>query len=180
MGARMKNLSTLKIFVVCLSVGACAAPDEWPTVSFGHDISATNQAITARPEVSLAPLPSLLAEDTRGLENPSLYMNNITAEYRALVTRITDRFQDYSRARKAMTTSTGEAYAKDWLSAQMELTNISQYTEDLTKMRARISALGDPLPEQGRVLLVRLEAQELQNRLFIREEKLELEGLEPS
>lgn len=175
----MKKISTLKISVVCLALGACAAPEDWPTVSFGHDITATNEAFIARPEVSLAPLPSLVAEDTLGTENPALYLNTITAEYRELVTKITDRLQDYSSARKAMTTSAGEAFAQAWLGAQMELTNISQYTEDLTKMRARISVLGDPLPEPGRVLLKRLEAQELQNRLFIREEKLELEGLEP-
>lgn len=176
----MKKLSTLKIFVVGLALSACAAPDEWPTVSFGDEISATNEAIVQKPEVDLAPLPSLLAQDTRGSENPSLYINNITADYRELVTKLNDRFQDYSRARKAMITSAGEAFTKDWLTAQMELSNISQNTEDLTRLRARISVLGDPLPEHSRVLLKRLEAQELQNRLFIREEKLELEGLEPN
>jgi hypothetical protein len=176
----MKNLSTLKISVLCLTLGACAAPDEWPTVSFGNDITATNQAIAARPEVSLAPLPGLLPEDTRGVDDPALYMRSINADYRALVTKLSDRFQDYSKARKSMTVDTGEAFAESWLGAQMELSNISQYTEDLTKMRARITALGDPLPEGARVLLARIEAQELQNRLFIREEKLELAALEPS
>jgi len=175
----MKNLSILKISVLCLSIGACATSDDWPTVSFGHDVAATNEAITARPEVSLAPLPSLLPEDTRGSENSTLYMGTINADYRALSTKLTDRFEDYSRARQGMSSHQGEAFTESWLAAQMELSNISQYTEDLTKMRARISALGDPLPEQARVLLARIEAQELQNRLFIREEKLELAALEP-
>ncbi len=176
----MKNLLMVKITTLCFLLSACASPDEWPTVSFGHDLTATETATTARPEVSLGPLPSLLPEDTLGSENSDAYMGTITMEYRELATRITDRFQDYSSARKDMTTGTGEAFTKAWLSAQMELTNISQYTEDLSKMRARISALGEPLPEKGRVLLARLEAQELQNRLFIREEKLALEALEPS
>lgn len=176
----MKILSTLKIFVVCLALSACAASEDWPTVSFGHEIDATNDAISARPEVSLAPLPKLLPEETLGADDPAGYMTTINADYQILVTKLTDRFQDYSKARKAMTVDTGEAFAESWLGAQMELSNISQHTEDLTKMRARISALDEPLPEQARVLLARIEAQEIQNRLFIRQEKLELEALEPN
>lgn len=176
----MKILSILKISVFCLGISACASSENWPTVSFGDDISATNSAIGQKPEVSLAPLPALSDEDTKGSENPAAYMNAINADYRDLVAKLNNRFQDYSKARQLMTSDTGEDFAKDWLTAQMELSNISQNTEDLTKMRARVSALGDPLPEDARVLLARLEAQELQNRLFIREEKLELEGLEPS
>ena len=176
----MKRISILKTILLGLAISACAAPEEWPTVSFGNDISATNDGLDARLEVSLAPLPSLLPEDTLGVENTAAYMKTINADYRTLVTNINRRFEDYSKARKSMTVDTGEDFAESWLGAQMELSNISQYTEDLTKMRARITALGNPLPEAARVLLARIEAQELQNRLFIREEKLELARLEPS
>ncbi len=176
----MKKLNLHFTIFLSLAISACAAPEEWPTVSFGNDISATNDGLDARLEVSLAPLPSLLPEDTLRVENTAAYMNTINADYRTLLTNINKRFEDYSRARKSMTVETGEDFAESWLGAQMELSNISQYTEDLTKMRARITALGNPLPEAARVLLARIEAQELQNRLFIREEKLELARLEPS
>jgi hypothetical protein len=168
------------IFGLALGLSACATAgdNDWPTVSFGHDIAATNAAIEQTPEVALAPLPTLTSEDTAGLENPTSYLNAIGQDYRDLASNLEARFQDYSRARQSLSQSGDDMRAQNWLTAQMELSNISQYTEDLTKLRARMAAL-DPLPESGRVLLARMEAQELQNRLFVREEKTELQALEP-
>lgn len=163
-------------------LGGCAAPgdDFWPTVSFGPEIEATEEALNQTPEVALAPLPTLLPKETEGIANQTAYINGIEADFRDIIANLNARFEDYQKARNGLSLGRAEAKIDHWLTAQMELSNISQNTEDLTKLRARLSAIPQPLPERARVLQAQIEARELQSRLFLRGEKQKLQELEPA
>lgn len=177
----MKHRPEIFALALFLWLGACTSPEgeDWPTVSFGRDVEATNAAIEKPSEVILAPLPSLLPEEREGLENPNAFFGKITADYREVAENLEARVRDYGAARQTLNGTVGAVFRDNWLTAQMELSNISQHTEELTKLRARISAMGDSLPEDARVLLRRIEAQELQNRLYLRQEKGFLASIEP-
>ena len=64
--------------------------------------------------------------------------------------------------------------------AQMELSNISQATEAIRFIRARIALLDSSLPAAAQALLSRAEALELENRVFVAGEKIYISTRAPS
>jgi len=168
-------------FLLLPLLAACAAPEgeDWPSVSFGHEVEATNEAIAARPEVTLAPLPSLPEDEKAGLNNPGTYVERVKRDYEALLENLEARGRDYQTARSGLSGVKNQDFADHWLSAQMELSNISQYTEELPRLRARLAALGDHSPEGAKTLLAQIEAEEMEKRLFLKNEKEFLARLEP-
>ncbi len=167
---------------LCLLAG-CAAPEgeNWPTVSFGEAIAAHEAARTAPYQIALSPLPALTEEERAGAGNPAEFLQHLEAEYAALARRIFERKTDYMPFRQNLEGNTvGPDLREDWLSAQMELSNISQTTERLKTTRAQIMLLGPPMPEAARALLKKVEALELENRRFIRDERAYLNLNDPT
>lgn len=165
-----------------LVLAGCASPNDgrWPTVSFGHEIEAMEAAEATPTEVALAPLPGLSEADKAGLENPEAYIRGVDQDLSELTARMTERRRDYAAAVDGIMQKNGDDFRDAWLTAEMELSNISQLTESLARLRARLDALGSPLPERARVLLSRAEALELQARLFVRDQKAKLFQIEPT
>jgi len=157
-----------------VALAGCATPEgePWPTVSFGGEIAANEAAKSAPYEITLAPLPALTGEEKAGAENPGSFQQQLEDGYAALARRMLERKSDYMAARQGLQgIQPGRQFHENWLTAQMELSNVSQTTERLTTLRARIMLLGDPLPEAARVLLKKAEALELENRVFVRDER---------
>jgi hypothetical protein len=178
----MNTVKLMAISSLCLLAG-CAAPagENWPTVSFGGDIAASEAARTTPYQIALSPLPALTKEDRAGAENPAQFLHQLETEYAALARRIFERKADYTSFRQGLEGNTvSPRFREDWLSAQMELSNISQTTERLKTIRARIMLLGAPMPGAARALLKKVEALELENRLFVRDETAYLNLNDPT
>ena len=159
---------------LCLLAAACAPPkgESWPSVSFGGEIAAIDQARAGAREVALAPLPALGQDDQAGGDNPAEYLQKIENNFIDLTLTLRDRRADYQRARAGLVENTSQAdFQEHWLVAQMELSNISQNTEALKVIRAQIMQLGEPPTARAQALLSKVEALELDNRLFVRREK---------
>jgi len=157
-----------------VALAGCAVPEgeNWPTVSFGGEIAAFEAAKTAPYQTALAPLPTLSEEERAGSDNPQVFLHQLEADYAALAKRMLERKDDYMAARQGLQGIMPERqFHENWLTAQMELSNVSQTTERLKAIRARIMLLGEPLVEEARVLLQKAEALELENRIFVRDER---------
>ncbi len=178
-----KSARILSLAGAVFALAGCAAPagESWPTVSFGGAIAANEAARTAPYQVALSPLPALTEEQRAGAENPAQFLPQLEAEYAALGRRIFERKADYSSFRQGLEgVSPEQRFGENWLSAQMELSNISQTTERLKTIRAQIMLLGNPPPEAARALLKKVEALELENRLFVRDEMAFLDLNDPT
>ncbi len=178
----MNTVKLMAIASLCLLAG-CAAPagESWPTVSFGGDIAAHEAARTAPYQIALSPLPALIEEERAGAENRAQFLQQLEAEYATLARRIFERKADYTSFRQGLEGVLPELrFRENWLSAQMELSNISQTTERLKTIRAQIMLLGAPMPEAARALLNKVEALELENRLFVRDERAYLNLNDPT
>lgn len=167
---------------LCLLAAACNPPkgENWPSVSFGGEIAAIDQARAGPREVGLAPLPALAQDDLAGTDDPAAYLQRIETSFVDLTLALRERRADYQRARAGLVQNTSQAdFQENWLVAQMELSNISQNTEALKVIRAQIMQLGEPPVAPAQALLSKVEAQELDNRLFVRREKAFLSANPP-
>jgi len=176
------NLKALTILSFTLLLAACSAPkgESWPTVSFGAEIQAINDARITPSEITLAPLPALSEEDRAGLENREEFLKRIESDLADIARTLGERKADYSVARAGLDLVSGNDYRDTWLVAQMELSNISQATEALKVIRAQVMALGTPWATEADVLLKKAEALELENRIFGAREKAYISTRAPS
>jgi len=166
----------LAVLMGSMLVAACSAPkgENWPTISFGAEIEAINEARAAPSQITLAPLPALSDEDRAGSGDGEEFFKRIEGDFAGITKALDDRRADYKVARAGLDMVSGNEFLDTWLVAQMELSNISQNTEALKIIRAQVALLGDPLPAAAEVLLEHAEALELENRRFVAAEKLYL------
>lgn len=176
------TLKALTILSFSLVLAACSVPkgESWPTVSFGAEIQAINDARITPSEIALAPLPALSEEDRAGLENREDFLKRIESDLANITRTLSERKADYSVARAGLDLVSGNDYRDTWLVAQMELSNISQATEALKVIRAQVMALGTPRTAEAEVLMKKAEALELENRIFIAREKTYISTQVPS
>ena len=165
---------------LALGLSACAPPDGegWPTISFGSDIAAMDSAIDGPSGVMLAPLPGLGADERAGSENPQGYFADMQEAFFAVKGRLADRLVDYQAARAAYTSATGERSYQSWLTAQMELSNISQATEAIKTIRAQLALVSGDVPAAADFIAA-AEALELEYREFLLNQRLYLAQNQP-
>lgn len=165
---------------ILLLLYGCAAPKEgsWPTVSFGDDIAAIDAAIDNPQSYGLAPLPSLTAEEQAGSKNPESYFAIVQQEFFDLKGRLTDRYADYLTAKDDYKKGTDSSMHQKWLTAQMQLSNISQAVEGIRVIRAQLMLIVDEMPAVAD-FIVMAETLELENRKFLLGERLYLAQNQP-
>jgi len=136
-------------------------------VSFGDDINAIDAAIDGPTSVTLAPLPGLTQDELAGSENPQTYFAGIRDSFFSLKGSLADRRADYNAARAEVSNRRSQDV---WLTAQMELSNISQATEAIKTIRAQLALVAGDVPDTAGFITA-AEALELESREFIFDER---------
>lgn len=167
--------------VLVLSLAACTQPrSEWPSLSFGPEIAATEAA--AGEGVRLAPLPALSQKERRGVSDPAAYLGSLEADFVGLKGDLKARRAELADAFGAFAESARERREEKWLGAQRAVSNLSMAIERIPKIRARAALvsphLSDPRPAEA--LAAQARELELALRHQLEEEKRKLSALAAS